>query len=76
MLQNSARAAAEQLHAYMTFRAAREGVGHTLPVNFYTKAIRKGCVSFFGIQVRSGKLLEDQQRPDLFAEWTSPAGNA
>ena len=60
---------ADRIHAYMQFRAAREGVEHDLPVTFYQEAIDNGCVGVFGVETEAGVLLADEQRPDLFLEW-------
>jgi hypothetical protein len=58
------RDAASQLYDYMTLRARREGVRHTLTEEFYRRALRRGCVSFFGVQVKGGELVaETTPRP-------------
>ena len=65
----SNEALAEQVHAYMNFRAAREGVGHGLNLEFYEDALKKGSTGFFGVVVRDGAIVEDRQQPKLFKEW-------
>jgi hypothetical protein len=71
---------ARELYAYMTFRAAREGVGHTLTEEFYRKALHgpngdthgAGAVSLFGVTFdeKARLLLDDVQNPEAFAIWT------
>jgi hypothetical protein len=71
---------AQELHDYMQFRAAREGVGHTLTVDFYRNALSgpdgdahgPGRVSLFGVtfDIDAGELLADEQNPAAFDIWT------
>ena len=56
----SNEALAKEVHAYMSFRAAREGVGHGLNVQFYEDALKKGSTGFFGVVVRNGAIVEDR----------------
>ena len=76
MPRNNTTQLAAKIHSYMTFRAAREGVGHTLTVPFYAAALKKGCTGFFGVVVSKGDIAEDTQQPDLFDEWQNPKGHA
>jgi hypothetical protein len=69
MKQAKNQTAAEALHAYMTFRAAKEGVGHKLSVSFYRRQLDRGVTDLFGVLVLDGKLLGDGQQPALFDEW-------
>ena len=62
---------ARLLHAYMAFRAAREGVDHTLPVSFYRKQLDAGICVFFGVIVGPDGLILDKQQPEMFAEWAA-----
>jgi hypothetical protein len=41
-----ARHTAQQLHAYMTFRAGREDVAHDLSEHWYLDRVLLGCVEF------------------------------
>ena len=59
---------AKEVHDYMSFRAAREGFGHGLNVEFYEDALKKGSTGFFGVVVRNGAIVEDRQQPKLFKE--------
>jgi hypothetical protein len=71
---------ARELHDYMQFRAAREGVGHTLTVDFYRDVLHgpegdahgPGRVSIFGVtfDIDAGELLADEQNPEAFSIWT------
>jgi hypothetical protein len=62
---------AEELHAYMRFRATREGAGYGLSPEFFRGALKKGVGSFFGVEVGEGDLLRDRQNTQCFAEWKS-----
>jgi hypothetical protein len=42
---------AHELHEYVRFRAAKEGVGYALSPGFFCDALKKGCDNFFGVQV-------------------------
>jgi hypothetical protein len=57
---------AAQLLDYMTFRANRERVEHTLTLEFYQQALDKGCQAFFGVVTGSVGLQADVQQPELF----------
>jgi hypothetical protein len=60
---------AEQLHNYMQFRAKREGQGYALSPEWFASCLAKGATRFFGIEVSDTRLVEDEQQPELFAEW-------
>jgi hypothetical protein len=62
---------AHELHEYVRFRAAKEGVGYELTPGFFCDALKKGCDNFFGVQVGAKELLWDDQFPEFFAEWKS-----
>jgi hypothetical protein len=65
--------AAEQLHAYLSWRAERVGVARTLTVGFYLEALDRGCTDFFGVRVGGGyHLVADREQPELFREWQRP----
>lgn len=65
---------ADQLDSYIRFRASREGVGYALSPAFFREHLAKGVATFFGVAVRDDELVEDEQRPDLFAEWMQKEG--
>lgn len=60
---------AQRLHAYMTFRAEREGQVHDLTTDYYQAALDKGIKGFFGVAVGPDGLEYDTQQPQLFTEW-------
>jgi hypothetical protein len=69
---------ARELHDYMAFRAAREGVGHELTVGFYHSAIygpdgdaHPSDVSLFGVSfdIDKGVILADAQNPEALEVW-------
>jgi hypothetical protein len=64
---------ARELHGYMQFRAAREGVEHTLSEEFYRQAVHAGTVSIFGVTFdeKAGELTADAQNPEALEEWNS-----
>jgi hypothetical protein len=53
--------AAQMLDAYIRYRARREGVGYELCPEFFEAALHTGCRGFFGVTVRNGKLVKDEQ---------------
>jgi len=59
---------ADQLHSYMTFRAAKENMPHTLDKNFYLQGILQG-VAFFGIHYDVNGIVSDAQNPTALEEW-------
>jgi hypothetical protein len=63
-----ARHTAQQLHAYMTFRAGREDACRSTGIS---TACCWAASSFFGARIDTdrGGLLSDEQQPALFAEW-------
>jgi hypothetical protein len=56
---------AEQLHQYIRFRAGKEGVEYGLDSDFFAQALRVGAGSIFGVVVRDGQLIEDDQQPEF-----------
>ena len=58
-----------QLHDYIAFRAAHEGVGYDLGPGWFLAALTKGCTGFFGIEVGPHGIIKDEQNPDAFAAW-------
>lgn len=62
---------AQALTDYMNFRAACEGLKHTLTPAFYAAYIEKGCNEFFGVHVGPDGLVWDEQQPALFAQYKS-----
>jgi hypothetical protein len=61
--------AAQELHAYMEFRAQREGQPHELTLAFYQDAINKGIMTFFGVTIGPDGLEWDTKQPQFFKEW-------
>jgi hypothetical protein len=55
---------AEQLHQYIRFRADKEGE-YGLDPDFFAQALRVGAGSIFGVVVRDGQLIEDDQQPEF-----------
>jgi hypothetical protein len=64
-----------ELHNYMQFRAAKEGVEHDLYPSFYREHILAGCDTFFGVEVNQDGLVSDVQNPEALKEWLQPAPN-
>jgi hypothetical protein len=61
----------EDLDAYLRFRAVKEGVEYDLSPEFFANALEEGVSAFFGVIVSgNGQLLDDEQHPDLFKEWS------
>jgi hypothetical protein len=62
---------ARELHAYMTFRAKREGVGHQLDGEFYRSVLHAGTQVVFGVtfDVDKGVILSDAQNPEALEVW-------
>jgi hypothetical protein len=61
--------AAKELDAYMRFRAKHEGVGYELSPKFFADAIEQGCEKCFGVTFQNGRLLDDEEQPELFRRW-------
>jgi hypothetical protein len=57
---------AAELDCYMRYRASREGVDYGLSPQFFES---HPAVSYFGVIVRNGKLVEDERNPSAFAAW-------
>jgi hypothetical protein len=57
------------LDSYIAYRARREGVQYGLCPEFFLAALHGGCDVFFGVTVRKGQLVKDDQFPEYFAEW-------
>jgi hypothetical protein len=57
---------ADELDCYMRYRASREGVGYDLSPQFFED---HPAVCYFGVIVRNGRLVEDEQNPSAFAAW-------
>jgi hypothetical protein len=62
---------ARELHDYMNFRAAREGVGHTLTEEHYHQVLDAGAAGAFGItwDIDQGVILADTQNPEALEVW-------
>jgi hypothetical protein len=62
---------ARELHAYMTFRAKREGVGHTLTEDHYRQVPHAGATGAFGVtfDIDKGVILADSQNPEALKVW-------
>jgi hypothetical protein len=60
---------ARQLDAYIAYRARKENVGYDLSPEFFSKHLDLGAVEIFGVVIQDGKLVEDKQQPQVFAEW-------
>jgi hypothetical protein len=62
---------ARELHYYMQFRAAREGVEHKLTEDYYRQALHGGIQSAFGVtfDIDEGVLLADVQNPEALEVW-------
>jgi hypothetical protein len=69
MTKIEARQISKELDAYMNFRARREGVEWSLTPKFLEQQIRAGIGKFFGVTFANGKLVADEQQPEMFAEW-------
>lgn len=54
---------AEELNAYMSCRAAREGVGYQLTSALYLECMKRGIGFFFGVFFTSAGIYEDTQEP-------------
>jgi hypothetical protein len=72
---------ANELHAYMKFRARRERVDYDLSPSFFAAALHEGVRHFFGVECGKHGLLEDEQQPEMFAQWQAkrpkpPVGHA
>jgi hypothetical protein len=59
-----------ELDLYMRFRAEREGVEYDLSPEYF-KA--HPAASYFGVIVKDGELVEDEQYPEAFAAWKAPS---
>lgn len=57
---------ANDLDSYMRYRAGREGVPYQLSPGFFED---HPAVSYFGVIVLNGELVEDEQNPDAFEAW-------
>jgi hypothetical protein len=62
---------ARELHDYMTFRAKREGVGHTLVEDHYRQVLHAGAAGVFGVtfDIDKGLILADSQNPEALEVW-------
>ena len=60
---------AEQLHAYMQFRAAHEKVDDKLTPAFFAPHIATGMATFFGVTVDRKGIVSDAQQPLLLARY-------
>jgi hypothetical protein len=60
---------AMELHRYVAYRAAREGVGYALDVPFFENILKQGCTKAFGINFNADGLVEDEQCPEFFGDW-------
>jgi hypothetical protein len=70
--QHSWESIAEQLVAYMDFRAKKESMGHQLDKAWYLMHLRAGVQQFFGIRFdRLSGLTSDAQNPAALSEWTA-----
>lgn len=65
----STRDLADQLHSYMRFRAAREGVPYEFTAPQFRIHLRDGVRDFFGIETSDRKIIRDRQKPELLDEW-------
>ena len=59
----------KELDSYLRFRAGEEGEVYGFTPNFFAKAVTKGCINFFGISFDKGKLIADEEQPELFKKW-------
>jgi hypothetical protein len=70
MIKNlGVKGVAEQLHHYLKYRAAHEGVEYGLSPEFFHMPIEMGVRCFFGIEIGYGGILRDTQQPELFKSW-------
>jgi hypothetical protein len=60
---------ANDLHEYLTFRAAKEGQHYDLDARFFAGYLKAGVRLFFGIETTDTRIIRDEQKPALFAEW-------
>lgn len=68
-----ARDLADQLHAYMSFRAGKEGVPYECSPPWFRIHLRDGVRDFFGIETDDRRILRDRQQPVLLDEWRKAA---
>ena len=61
---------ATDYHQYMSFRSAKEGLEHDLDIKYYALNLAVGCMSFFGVHNDGYHLTRDDQKSDIFKEWT------
>ena len=60
---------AEELHQYMTFRAQREGLTYGLDATWFAGYLKAGVRLYFGVETTDKRIIRDEQKPDLVAEW-------
>lgn len=67
-----------KLHAYIRDRAKIEKVSFDLPLAFFRGAVEHGVVSFFGVRIEDGEMVEDLQEPreGFMAEWLERVGSS
>jgi hypothetical protein len=67
---------AEQLDAYMRFRAAKEKVGYDLSPAYFQHAIDHGCKMFFGVTIDRHGITGDEQQPVTLEQWWAELNEA
>jgi hypothetical protein len=68
--QHATTTLAEELHDYMKFRAKKEGLPYGLDAKWFAGYLKAGVRLFFGIETTDKRIIRDEQKPDLLAEWT------
>ncbi len=60
---------AKELHKYIKFKAAKQGVAYELDSQFFASAMAAGIKCFFGAVIEGDRIVEDAADPDLLREW-------
>lgn len=55
---------AQQIHDYIKDRAAVEGVGFELPVEFFEQSVELGAMPIFGVEYDENGITVDNQEPE------------
>jgi hypothetical protein len=70
-MADNTRKQAVALIRYLQFRAEKESVACALTADQIETWMRQGAAMMFGITYDGGKLTGDEQRPELFEQWTA-----
>lgn len=60
---------ADELCAYMRFRAQREGLACDLSPQYFLRYLERGIFRFFGVRTGEAGLTSDEQNPAALAAW-------